>query len=266
MREGKSGWTIGSRSPQGCLLLLLLFLICLGYPIFLLCQIYPIIFSTLMIRLGIASYLGIPLLITCFLGHFINLPIFRLRGNHHSRQQVKYEIFSFPLWLLKCLYLPLHKTRSQPFNYIYLNVSGGLIPLVLALYQFHRVSPSAILIVTVIVSLISYFLVLVIPGRGIFTRSSNLWLIAIIAALSAMVIVTGGENRFDVSVAFAGAVLGAIIGCDLLHLKDLYLEKAASLSIGGAGFNDGIVKSGLCALILAEWLPVVTTWISAHFQ
>ncbi len=264
IRQGKGSWVIQSKSRQGCLLFLPLFLVCIGYTIFLLFKIYPLIFSTLMTRLGIASYLSVPLLIACFFGNCINLPLFILTANHRSIQQVNFELF--PIWLLKCWCLPSYKNRYKPYSYIGLNVSGALIPIVLALYQFHRVRPSAILIVTAIISLIEYFLVVVIPERCVYTTSSKFWLTPIIAALSAMAIVAGGESRFDVSVAFAGGVLGTTIGADLLHFKDVCPEKAeVPLSIGGAGLKDGIVLSGFYALILAEWLPAVITRLSAYF-
>jgi|GEM_PF-4595696 len=242
-REGQL-WNIQSRSGQGCLWLLAVVLpvmfICLGYTIFLFFKIYPIVFSTLIKRLGIASWLGIPLLITAFLGCYINLPLFIFTKHHQSTQQV---------------------------HYLGINVTGGLIPIILALYQFHRSQPSAILLVTAIVALTSYFIVTVIPGRAIVMTFPRFWLITAVAVLSAMVSVAGGVNRPDVSVAFAGAVLGTTLGADLLHLKDVRPDLADTpLSIGGAGFDDGIAQCGLFALIIAEWLPAVTTWLSTHFH
>jgi uncharacterized membrane protein len=131
----------------------------------------------------------------------------------------------------------------------------------------YRVQQEAILIVTAVVASFSYFLVTVIPGIAIVTRVSRFWLITIVAALSAMALVVDGVNRSDVSVAFAGGVLGTTIGADLLHLKDVRPEIAATpLSIGGAGLDDGIAQCGLCALIIAEWLPATMAWLSACFR
>ncbi|MDP8934928.1 MAG: DUF1614 domain-containing protein, partial [Cyanobacteriota bacterium] len=213
-REGASSWTFTSKSSLGCLLVLLLFVASVWYTIFLFFEIYPIVFSTLITRLGIAPGLGLPLLIAAFFGYYINLPLFILTPHRQSKQRVSFEIF--PLWLLKCLCLPSYKTQSEFCGYIGLNVSGGLIPIILALYQFHRAQPVAILIVTAVVASFSYFLVTVIPGRAIVTRGSRFWLITIVAVLSAMALVVGGVNRSDVSVAFAGGVLGTAIGADLL--------------------------------------------------
>lgn len=264
-REGASSWILQPTSGLGCLLVLLLFVAILWYVIFLLFKIYPIVFSTLIVRLGIAPGLGLPLLIAAFFGCYINLPLFILTPHRQSKQRVSVEIF--PLWLLKCLCLHSYKTQSEFYGYIGLNVSGGLIPIILALYQFYRAKPEAILIVTAVVASFSYFLVTVIPGIGIVTRVSRFWLITIVAVLSAMALVVDGVNRYDVSVAFAGGVLGTTIGADLLHLKDVRPEIAATpLSIGGAGLDDGIAQCGLCALIIAEWLPATMAWLSTYFR
>jgi uncharacterized membrane protein len=264
-RKGASSWIIKPTSSLGCLLVLLLFAAIFWHAIFLLFKIYPIVFSTLIVRLGIAPGLGLPLLIAAFFGCYINLPLFILTPHRQSKQRVSVEIF--PLWLLKCLCLPSYKTQCEFYGYIGLNVSGGLIPIILALYQFYRVQQEAILIVTAVVASFSYFLVTVIPGIAIVTRVSRFWLITIVAVLSAMALVVDGVNRSDVSVAFAGGVLGTTIGADLLHLKDVRPEIAATpLSIGGAGLDDGIAQCGLCALIIAEWLPATMAWLSACFR
>lgn len=189
-----------------------------------------------------------------------------MKARCHSEQQLTLELL--PLWLFKCCCLPSYKTRYQSYGYIWINVSGGLIPIILALYQVHRAQPLQILLVTAIVGLLSYFLVTVIPGRAIVTRGLRFWLIATLAALLAMAFIAPGVNRIDASVAFAGGVLGTTIGADLLHLKDVIRSENAvnPLTIGGAGLNDGIVQSGLYALIIAEWLPATIAWLLSYLQ
>ena len=66
------------------------------------------------------------------------------------------------------------------------------------------------------------------------------------AALSAMLLTSGHVP----AVAFAGGVLGTLIGADLLHLKDVASMSAGVLSIGGAGVFDGVALCGLFALLL----------------
>ena len=58
--------------------------------------------------------------------------------------------------------------------------------------------------------------------------------------------------------------LGSLIGADLLHLKDFRLEQTThnSLSIGGAGFKDGIVLFGLYTLLTIEFWEQVLSLIS----
>lgn len=263
--EGRSrkGWTnlvIRTISFLGCLFALIIF----GLQFFLLFKIYPTVFSTLIARLGIASWLSFSLLITALCGSFINLPFFMLTARL-SKRRINFEFL--PLWLLKCLCLPSYRTRNQSYSYVGINLSGGLIPIILALYQFHRAPPLAILLITAIVGVLNYFLVKVILERAITIRLSRLWLIATVAALLAMAVVAPGVNRTNVSVAFAGGVLGTTIGADLLHIKNVRAETAATpLIIGGAGLADKIAQCGLYTLILAEWLPAMIIWLSAYFR
>jgi uncharacterized membrane protein len=66
------------------------------------------------------------------------------------------------------------------------------------------------------------------------------------AALSAILI----AGVHAAPVAFAGGVLGTLIGADLLHLKEIQAMTPGVLSIGGAGVFDGIALCGLFALLL----------------
>lgn len=50
------------------------------------------------------------------------------------------------------------------------------------------------------------------------------------------------------AVAFAGGILGTLIGADLLHLKEIQRMSPGVLSIGGAGVFDGIALCGLFAV------------------
>ena len=205
-------------------------------------------------RLGINSGVGIALLIAMLPCCLINIPLYVVAVCH---SQVRYELF--PIWLLR-LNSPAYKARFQLHTFVGINVAGGLIPLVLALYQFSRTSPSAILAVAAIIAVISYFFVTVVPGMGVYTKFRLLWLISLIAALAALRIV--GTGHAAVSVAFAGGVLGTLIGADLLHLKDLQPEKAIiPISIGGARLNDGIALCGLYSLLIAEWIPNLFTFL-----
>jgi uncharacterized membrane protein len=187
-------------------------------------------------KLGFAPGIAILLLTAIVLGSTINIPLYRIE----SQVDIIDDFTSF--WLRQFWGIPVHRVRRSTI--VALNIGGGLIPLVLALYQFTRVSPLAIVLVSAIVTLVSYFGAKVVPGIGI---QMNPILAPATAALSAL-IVTGGIQAAPV--AFAGGVLGTLIGADLLHLREIQRMTPGVLSIGGAGVFDGIALCGLFALLL----------------
>ncbi|MEM7796615.1 MAG: DUF1614 domain-containing protein [Cyanobacteria bacterium P01_C01_bin.118] len=171
-------------------------------------------------KLGFEHSLAILLLVAIVIGSTINIPLYQM-----SLRPVGME------W-------------ERQHTVIALNVGGGLIPVLLALYQFTRGHSLAILITTAVVTLISYSAAQVVPGIGIRMN-------AIVAPLTAVVCawVVGGIAA--PSVAFAGGILGTLIGADLLHLRAIERLSSGTLSIGGAGVFDGIALCGLFALLLA---------------
>ena len=145
------------------------------------------------------------------------------------------------IWLQQFLGIPLHKVREK--TVIALNVGGGLIPVLLAIYELIRSDILAIFLVTVIVTIVSYYSAQIVPGIGI---QLNALVPPLTAAISAILI----AEPIASPVAFAGGILGTLIGADLLHLKEIQRMSAGVLSIGGAGVFDGIAMCGLLALLL----------------
>ncbi|NJK39047.1 MAG: DUF1614 domain-containing protein [Oscillatoriales cyanobacterium SM2_3_0] len=255
---GTETWQIEHRSPrlQAAAICLLSFLgrsprfqtaaICLlpflrlifwGLWIFLVFKLWSIVFGIVVIRLGIGPGFEAALFFIVALLGWLNLNVETINKSRRTSRRIG------------------------------LNVARALIPILLAFYQFHRVQPAEILIVTLIVALISYPAVIVIPGIGIYSPFPRLWGIAFVAASIAMVLTPPGIDRPDVAVAFAGTVLGTTIGADLLHLKDYYRQGTqVSGIIGGAGLNDGIVLGSLYALTITEWWPGIWGWICTSFQ
>lgn len=186
-------------------------------------------------KLGFSPSAALWILLAIILGSMINIPLYRAEAKvellddwiaHHQQQFWGIPFQQFPQATI-----------------VALNVGGGLIPIGLALYQFRHAPAGAILLVTTIVTMISYGSAQVVPGIGI---QMNPVLAPLTAALSA-VLVAGSHAP---AVAFAGGVLGTLIGADLLHLKDVTRMSAGVLSIGGAGVFDGIALCGLFALLL----------------
>jgi uncharacterized membrane protein len=186
-------------------------------------------------KLGFSPTVAFFLLAAVLIGSVINIPLYKVESS------VTIVSDFTELWLRQFWGIPLRKVQQQTI--IALNVGGGLIPVGLALYQFTRANTSAILIVTAIVTCVCYFSAHVVPGIGI---QMNALIAPLTASLSA-VLLTEGQAP---SVAFAGGILGTVIGADLLHLKEIQRMTPGVLSIGGAGVFDGIALCGLVALLL----------------
>jgi uncharacterized membrane protein len=186
-------------------------------------------------KLGFSPNLALVLLTLVILGSTINIPLFRVE----SKTDLLDELML--LYQRQFFGIPLVQIRQT--TVVALNVGGGLIPVFLALYQLGQANPIAILAVTALVTVVSYFAAHVVPGIGI---AMNPLLAPLTSALAAILIV----SEHAAPVAFAGGVLGTLIGADLLHLKDLTSMSAGVLSIGGAGVFDGIALCGLFALLL----------------
>ncbi|MGB5636678.1 MAG: DUF1614 domain-containing protein [Waterburya sp.] len=180
---------------------------------------------------GIASVLFVAVLV----GSTINIPLYTVKS-------ITPIIPDFQdMWLEKFWGIPLRKFQQKTI--IALNVGGGLIPVILAIYELIRSDALAIFWVTVIVTIVSYFSAQIVPGIGI---QMNALVSPLTAVISAILI----AEPLASSVAFAGGILGTLIGADLLHLKEIERMSAGVLSIGGAGVFDGIAMCGLLALLL----------------
>lgn len=171
-------------------------------------------------KLGLAPSLALLLLAAVVIGSSINIPLYEKQ--------------------LQAVGMPWGRQHTK----VALNVGGGLIPIGLALYQFTQGHAIAILTITAIVTAVSYHAAQVVPGTGIRMN-------AMVAPLTAVICTWLLGATAAPSVAFAGGILGTLIGADILHLKEIERVSAGTLSIGGAGVLDGIALCGLFALLLA---------------
>lgn len=188
-------------------------------------------------KLGFSRGIALFLFILIIIGSTINIPLYRVE----SQVQVPLDLHDF--WLERFWGLPLQQVRQ--YTIVALNVGGGLIPTLLALYQLGRSNVLAIILSTAIVSLVSYHSAHIVPGIGIQINS----LVAPLTAVLSAVVLTKGIQVPPV--AFASGVLGTLIGADLLHLPQIEKMASGVLSIGGAGVFDGIALCGLFALLLS---------------
>jgi len=189
-------------------------------------------------KLGFSPNLSLLLLTLVIVGSTINIPLYE----RVSKITVVPDLEQ--LWTMRFFWgIPLRRIEQKTI--VALNVGGGLIPTILAIYQFTRVSPLLILLVTAVVTIVSYYSAQVVPGIGIQMNA----LIAPLTAAMTAVLLTAGSG-VAAPIAFAGGVLGTLIGADLLHLPEIERMTPSILSIGGAGVFDGIALCGLFAVLL----------------
>ena len=186
-------------------------------------------------KLGFSPTVAFLLFFAVLIGSTINIPLYKVESVTPIVSDIQ------DIWLREFWGIPLHKVRQKTI--VALNVGGGLIPLILAVYELIRSDAAAIFWVTVIVTIVTYFSAQIVPGIGI---QINALVAPLTAAISAILI----AEPLASSVAFAGGILGTLIGADLLHLKEIERMSAGILSIGGAGVFDGIAMCGLFALLL----------------
>jgi uncharacterized membrane protein len=187
-------------------------------------------------KLGFSPSVAFALLVAIVIGGMINIPLYERESTIMVIPQDLSE-----LWLRQFWGIPLQKVQQK--TVVALNVGGGLIPIVLALYEMTRGHLIPILLTTAIVTVVSYFSAHVVPGIGI---QMNAMIAPLTAVLSAWLLTAAAAPP----VAFAGGVLGTLIGADLLHLKEIERMSPGVMSIGGAGVFDGIALCGLFALLL----------------
>lgn len=138
------------------------------------------------------------------------------------------------------------------------NFGGVMIPLFFILYFNRNVSfeffPMAMLVLAVTA--------IVYPFTRIERRTGAIIYLfgaVMVAAVGALVL--GGENYLVW--AYTGAVLGTLIGGDLLHLpqlKQLVARTQGPILIGAGGVMDAIFLSGLLAMMTAEALILTGLW------
>jgi len=187
-------------------------------------------------KLGFSSGVALLLFAAMILGSTINIPLYE----KVSRVSLVPDFSE--LWVRRFWGIPLHRIEQKTI--VALNIGGGLIPTLLAVYELTRSNPWMISIVSAIVTLVSYYSAQIVPGIGIQINA----LVAPLTAAMVSLLLTGGHGAAPI--AFTGGVLGTLIGVDLLHLRKIELMTPGVLSIGGAGVFDGIALCGLFALLL----------------
>lgn len=133
------------------------------------------------------------------------------------------------------------------------NVGGALVPTVLALYVIARAGTNTERVRAVIASLVTAGVIWGIarltdfgPHGGTRVFIDPLWLFALVGGIVAYLL---GRSRRS---AFVAGILGVI----LFQIVDVMLQASsgqqAALALGGAGFFDTVILSGVISVGLAE--------------
>jgi len=146
--------------------------------------------------------------------------------------------------------LPIGNIRSS------INVGGGLIPILLAIYLLVKAGTTKekvrALIATVVTALVVYYLAAIVmrglsEPAGNFAVLDSLYLYPLVAGATGYI---AGRSRRS---AFVAATLGVVL-VDIFHFVWLVRNGAVggAVSIGGAGAFDVTVLAGIVAVLLAD--------------
>ena len=145
-------------------------------------------------------------------------------------------LFNIPIW------------RSGSTT-VAVNVGGAIIPLLVSFYLLRKAPLLKTALAVAIVAMVSGLLAKV-NANGSITLHFG-FLIMPLTAVSVALILAG---RKAPQAAFIAGTIGAIIGVDLVHLREAIHLGATYLSIGGRGVFDGIFTTGIIAAVLAGLL------------
>lgn len=222
--------------PLGCLPVVIFLVIMLLLPLFLLNAVLAAL-----VKLGFSPEAGLYTLVWIFIGSLINIPLKRLPRDED------YEIRPFAPFGLDRFFRVSYPRRDVT---VAVNLGGCVIPCLIVAYEWHlllRQFPQVMfpaLLATLINILVCYKIARPIPELGIAMPALVPGLVAALAAFFL-------APAMAPPVAFIAGVLGPLIGADLLHLADIKHLQTGMVSIGGAGTFDGIVLSGIVAVLLA---------------
>jgi len=204
----------------------------------------PLLFMEVMLiafhKLGISPIIGLFIVVGIFLGSLFNLPIkrYRFKRKLDSIQPLLFGTgFRFP-----------RKIIDETEVVIAVNVGGCIIPVLIVFYELIRLVYHGVYIAPLIAIFINigacFTMSRSVKGVGVVIPA---FLPGLLAAFCGLLLYP--EN--SPAVAFCAGVLGPVIGADLLKLREFISAGSGLISIGGAGSFDGIVISGIVALLLS---------------
>ena len=203
-------------APPGLswLLLMVILLLFLLVILFLLAQfnLITLVFESL----GISRWVAVALLGGSVIGSAINIPL-----------------------------RPIKSYSSDNQATVAINLGGCVIPVGFAIYLIVHLplAMDTLAICLLLVTAACYAFSHVERGMGVMMP-------ALIAPMTAAVAALWLSPGLAAPMAYISGTLGALIGADLLRLRQATRSGAGLMAIGGAGTFDGIFLSGLLAVLL----------------
>lgn len=188
-------------------------------------------------KLGLSQESALLLLLSSILGSLINLPLFSMRAEPASLDEVPPQ--------LRRLIGPA-MSRFKGRTTVAVNVGGGLVPVSFSVYLLHHNPLPAVdvLLAVAVVSLVCYRFSRPIPGLGV---GMPVFVAPVASALVALLL----NSEQSAPLAYICGTLGVLIGADLMRTGNIRKMGVPIASIGGAGTFDGIFLTGLVAVLLA---------------
>lgn len=135
-----------------------------------------------------------------------------------------------------------------------INTGGAVIPIILSIYLSvkNKLQLSRILLGTIIVAVITYFVTEPIPQKGIVAKFP-FWLLPVFFASLTSIILSWKDKRKAAPLAYISGTMGVLIGADFLHLISLIeteIQTTRNAVIGGASVFDMVFITGILAVIV----------------
>lgn len=224
-------------------LLLLIFILIFG-----LSSLFFGIIVSAFTKIGFSIEDALLILVLSLIGSGINIPLATLRSDAPVVRDTYVRVFGVPYRV------PFRRVIRNETT-IAVNVGGAVIPVLISAYLLMKF-PSSLPLAgagILIVAIITHSVAKPIRGIGIATPALVPPLVAAATAILLTSVIQIPDCPVDqcrVVTAYAGGVLGTLIGADLLNLGKIKNLGAPVASIGGAGTFDGIFLSGFIALLL----------------
>ncbi len=170
------------------------------------------------------------------LGSFINIPVYRKEGRFVVGT---YSFFG-----------TIYRVVERRDIVIAVNLGGCVIPSILAIRLIPELPPLPFLTTFIVCTSIIYVFAKPVPNVGI---AVPMFIPPLVSSLMSYITLTsfGYPIVLIPKLAFSSGVLSALVGADILHLKDLEKIGSGVVSIGGAGTFDGIFLTGVFSVIFS---------------